>query len=204
MVWIRDVNEEGIEPHPGPRYISKNINSIQGKGKLFQALRAIRRESNRDPITAAFIQDHRLPPTRRREIASTAAGQNLLVLTAHAPPHPSNGVHYGGTMIVVPYEAIELKKGESITDACMRITATSKPRSRGRMITATMSVDGTELDLTAAYAPADPQERPSFLRRLGRALTTKTILGIDANCVPDTSVDLKRNATTRGGVYRDV
>jgi hypothetical protein len=25
-VWIRDLTEEGIEPHPGPRYITKNIN----------------------------------------------------------------------------------------------------------------------------------------------------------------------------------
>ena len=195
-VWVRDVNEEGIEPHPGPRYLSKNINSIQGKGKLFQALRAIRRESDRDPITATFIQDHRLPPTRRREIASTAAGQNLLVLTAHAPPHAHNGVHYGGTMIVIPYEAIERNKDESITDACLRITATSKSRSRGRMITAKMRVDGTDLDLTAAYAPADPQERPSFLTRLGRTLTTRTVLGIDANCVPDVNIDLKRDATS--------
>ena len=24
--WIRDLTEEGIEPNPGPRYISKNIN----------------------------------------------------------------------------------------------------------------------------------------------------------------------------------
>jgi hypothetical protein len=25
-VWIRDLTDEGIEPHPGPRYITKNIN----------------------------------------------------------------------------------------------------------------------------------------------------------------------------------
>ena len=61
-VWVRDVNEEGIEPHPGPRYLSKNINSIQGKGKLFQALRAIRRESDRDPSQRPSYKTTGSPP----------------------------------------------------------------------------------------------------------------------------------------------
>ena len=59
--WVRDLTEEGIEPHPGPRYLSKNVNSVQGDGKLFQMLHSIQREHTRTPITAVFVQDHRLP-----------------------------------------------------------------------------------------------------------------------------------------------
>ena len=27
--WIRDLTEEGIEPNPGPRYVTKNVNGLQ-------------------------------------------------------------------------------------------------------------------------------------------------------------------------------
>ena len=53
-VWIRDLTEEGIEPNPGPRYVSKNLDGIQGGNKFYSTMRAIRQESNKDPITAAF------------------------------------------------------------------------------------------------------------------------------------------------------
>ena len=26
--WVRPLEEEGIEPHPGPRYVSKNVNGL--------------------------------------------------------------------------------------------------------------------------------------------------------------------------------
>ena len=44
--WIRDLTEEGIEPHPGPRFISKNLNGIKTKGKLYRLLKAVRIESD--------------------------------------------------------------------------------------------------------------------------------------------------------------
>ena len=105
-LWLRDLTEEGIEPHPGPRFISKNINSIHGTGKLYLALRAIRNEANQNPITAVFIQDHRLPQKRAQELSRTAHNLQLAVVAAHAKP-ASNGACYGGTMIIVPYEALE-------------------------------------------------------------------------------------------------
>ena len=33
--WIRDLTEEGIEPHPGPRYVTKNLNGVQQNNKLY-------------------------------------------------------------------------------------------------------------------------------------------------------------------------
>jgi hypothetical protein len=59
--WIRDLCADGdIESQPGPRYITKNVNSISGPGKLYQTFLSIRNESDRDPITSVLIQDHRI------------------------------------------------------------------------------------------------------------------------------------------------
>ena len=34
--WVRDVHEEGIEPHPGPWFITKNINGMNNKKRQWQ------------------------------------------------------------------------------------------------------------------------------------------------------------------------
>ena len=195
-VWVRDLTEEGIEPHPGPRYLSKNINSVHGKGKLHNMLKRIRRESTRTPITAAFIQDHRLHKSRAAEIESMARGMRMLAIAAHAPAHPRTKLCYGGTMIVIPHESIVMEEGETMQDACDRIKATRKSAAQGRYLAITMKVEGASRKLVAAYAPAKPADRPAFLTLLAGRLTRRTVLGIDANCVPDTTLDLKRDATT--------
>ena len=133
-VWVRDLTEEGIEPHPGPRYLSKNVNSVLKKGKLYNYLKRIRNESTRTPITAVFIQDHRLPRAQRDRIESMAKGLKLLAITSHSPPHPHNRICYGGTMIVIPYEAIEPEENETIHAACERIKRTQKRAASGRSI----------------------------------------------------------------------
>ena len=194
--WVRDLTEEGIEPHPGPRYVSKNLNSIQGKGKLFQTIRAVRGEADRNPITAATLQDHRLPPDRREEAHRMAAHANMLLIMAHAPRHPTTKVCYGGTMILIPWESIELEKNETITDACERIRRTRQPRLKGRAVSVEMKVSGKRRKIMSAYAPATPSERPDFFNKLRRHLTRDTVMGIDANCVPDVHIDLKRVATS--------
>ena len=95
-VWVRDLTEEGIEPHPGPRYLSKNVNSLLKKGKLYNYLKRIRDEHARSPITAVFIQDHRFPLAQEAAIEKVAKGLGLLAITAHSPPSPRNRVCYGG------------------------------------------------------------------------------------------------------------
>ena len=37
--WVRDVHEEGIEPHPGPWFITKNINGMNNKKSNAKYLR---------------------------------------------------------------------------------------------------------------------------------------------------------------------
>ena len=107
-VWERDLNAEGIEPHPGPRYISKNINSLLKTGELYKILDHIVHESAREKITAVFIQDHRLPPQYHETALRIAHNKNLLIIIAYAPPRPTCPRHtcYGGTMIIIPHTAI--------------------------------------------------------------------------------------------------
>ena len=76
------------------------------------------------------------------------------------------------------------------------IKATKKAAARGRYLTVTMKVDTAKRKLVAAYAPAKPSDRPAFFNTIAPRLTRRTVLGIDANCVPDTTLDLQRDATT--------
>ena len=59
IALAHDLQADGdVESNPGPRYITKNLNSIHGGNKLYTTLKAIRNESNREQITAVMLQDH--------------------------------------------------------------------------------------------------------------------------------------------------
>ena len=58
--------------------------------------------------------------------------------------------------------------------------------SDGRGVSVPAMVDGRPLRLASVYAHADGSRRPEFFKKeLRRFLTKQTVLGIDANCVPD-------------------
>ena len=85
--WIRDLCADGdIESQPGPRYVSKNMNSISGPGKLYQTFSSIREESTRDPLTAVFLQDHHIMAAKAEAVRMLAKKIGLLAITAFAPP----------------------------------------------------------------------------------------------------------------------
>ena len=198
--WVRDLQADGdVESNPGPRYVTKNINSIQGPGKLYHTLKAIRQEANRKPLTAVFLQDHHLLITRQKDIESIAKGQLLLPITAYAHK-AANGQGYGGTMILIPYEALEETSGNSIHAKCDTVRATRRASMQGRLISANLKVSGTTRQLVAAYAPAstrpnDPiPNRTTFFKKLDKLITRHAIIGMDANCVHDTKIDLARDA----------
>jgi hypothetical protein len=201
--WIKDLCADGdIESQPGPRYITKNMNSLQGPGKLYQTLRSIDQESQRNPITAVFLQDHRITATakNRRRIEGIAKMFRLLVVTGYAPSR-ANGQGYGGTMVVVPYAAIKTPKG-NLHEEVRQVAATRRSALQGRYVSVLLKVEGVERRLASVYAPAkaiatDPMSKKSyFFTRLKPLLTRSTIMGIDANCVPDPRLDLKRDAAT--------
>ena len=62
----------------------------------------------------------------------------------------------------------------------------------GRVTRIDTSVENQPFRLIAAYAPAAAGERTAFFTNtLGPHLNKTTILGIDANCVPDVSLDVR-------------
>ena len=102
-----------------------------------------------------------------------------------------------GTAIVIPYDSIELKQGESRHEAIRRIQATRQAAKGGRATTAVTLVGGRTTRLTAAYAPTGTEitSRPDFFKmKLAPYVTPSTVLGIDANCVPDPVLDVNRPA----------
>ena len=273
LTWIRDLTEEGIEPNPGPRYVTKNVNGLQGAGKLFQCCKAIASEHERQPITALFIQEHNLKQQDKKAHEKIARGHQLLILLAYATPKQFQATSWGGTAIIIPHTSIEKKPGESLDDAILRIQkSTFRPAHlSGRAISTKMHVLGHPRTLTCAYAPAEPStdllgtewtkvgtnkpkegrelhtntaqltatlsQRPpgttkasftpaqitsmqlgklnwtdfikvknnywkqsatpartTFFSALAAMVNPKTILGLDANCVPDTTLDTLRPA----------
>ena len=106
-------------------------------------------------------------------------------------------------MILIPYESIQrANKNESIHAACERIWNTKKHDANGRMVKVTTTVQGKQLELASVYAPAKPMDgdrlshRPAFFTWLKAHITRRTVMGLDANCVPDPDLDVKSNATT--------
>ena len=53
--WVRDVHEEGIEPHPGPWFYPKNINDMNNKRKQCKVFKNITTAHSKTPIGANMI-----------------------------------------------------------------------------------------------------------------------------------------------------
>ena len=158
-IWIRDLHEEGIHPHPGPRFVSKNLNGIQGGNKCYKCLKAIRTESSRSQITAAFLQEHNLDPKQARIHRQLARGLKLVLIISYAPRNPGDRVCWGGTAIVIPWESLERRARETLDDAIGRITRTKNSREKGRITTANVTVEDKPRKLISAYAPAGAAAR---------------------------------------------
>lgn len=107
-----------------------------------------------------------------------------------------NGVNKGGTLLLIPSDAIELRGAESLDDARARIRQSVYMSADGRVTTAHLYVNGEVITLASVYAPVDGCERAQFFQRIERHLDKRTGLCIDANCVPDERLDLRRDAPT--------
>ena len=132
-----------------------------------------------------------------------ARAQRLLLIIEYAPKG-KNKVHWGGTAILIPFESIELKDKETPDQARDRILRTRRTARlitslEGRATSVRMKVDGLQRTLVSAYAPAQPTPsytRAEFFDALAPLINKKTVLAIDANCVQDILLDLKRTAST--------
>ena len=69
--------------------------------------------------------------------------------------------------------------------------------SDGRGVSIPALVEGRPLRLASVYADADGSRRPEFFKKeLRHFLTKRTVLGIDANCVPDVQLDVRSDAAS--------
>ena len=130
---------------------------------------------------------------RKSHTHSNKTGQHLP--TAHGSSQHSLSTKKGGTAIIIPFDSIELEKSETIHDAVTRIRNSASRTACGRVTSLTTKIHSRQIRLTAAYAHSDAQadQRPGFFTNtLKPRLTQNTVLGIDANCVPDEQLDLKR------------
>jgi len=100
---------------------------------------------------------------------------------------------------VIPAESVELKANENYHQVVKRIRDSARHLQSGRAISANMTVEGRKLTLVSAYANPDTSaaERPRFFTNsLAQLVNKNTVMGIDANCVPDVTLDVKRTATS--------
>ena len=194
--WKRDLIAEGIEPNPGPRYVTKNINGCKDVATWERVLLEVRREHLRDPITAIFLQEHNI--TQLSEHIKKAYSIGFEFFAASVRGRDSRGALYvrGGTGILIPRDKIEMLKGETYHDATKRMRASTRQLPNGRGVAIDAIIAERSLRLASVYAHSDREaaQRPAFFRSLRNFINKSTVLGIDANCVPDVQLDVKNHS----------
>ena len=146
----------------------------------------------RTPVLAALVQEHRMTRARAATAHEDARQRGILLLINYLP----DGQAAGGVLILIPHTSIETRGNESFHEAVSRIQTSVHTSQDGRLITARTFFNGELITLASAYAPQDGQARVTFFNTFTRHLDKRTVLGIDANCVPDDDLDLKRDAAS--------
>ena len=77
-IWVRDVHEEGIEPHPGPAVYSKNVDGLNER--FGDAMYRIAQQHTKRPMLAFLLQEHHL--TRLKAIEIKVVGVSAAVVVA--------------------------------------------------------------------------------------------------------------------------
>ena len=202
-VWVRDVHEEGIEPHPGPPQCasviaSKNVNGIASGNKLYQTINSVIQHG--DQLTAMLIQDHKLSKAKARAHKALAHKYKVAIAITYGTKDPQGNTH-GGTAILIPYTAIEkTHKHETIHDAVARIEKSKRTLPDGRAVAISMLIKGKRRTIISAYAPtatqATVQRRKEFFMDLKHLASSRSIIGMDANAMADPSIDHPRGAAS--------
>ena len=87
-------------------------------------------------------------------------------------------------------------KGETYHDATKRMRASTRQLPNGRGVAIDAIIAERSLRLASVYAHSDREaaQRPAFFRSLRNFINKSTVLGIDANCVPDVQLDVKNHS----------
>lgn len=144
--WERDLTEEGIEPHPGPRYLCKNVNGMSGVKTYEKIFANIKRAHAKAPIAAVFIQEHNIPQTEADKAMATALDWGLHLFIA---PRPSTTMR-GGTAIIMPRDMIQTIGDETVPQALARVRDSEQSLPSGRGIAIDTRVGDHDLRLVSA------------------------------------------------------
>ena len=98
--------------------------------------------------------------------------------------------------MLIPYDSVEKLDGETDLDARTRVVASAKRALGGRLTSVEIALRGERIRVASVYAPAEPRLRPVFFKLLKPKLKKRTLIGIDANCVPDVTIDVMTDATS--------
>jgi len=153
-------------------------------------------EQKKSPVIAILIQEHNLKNSQDSDLRLYARRRHrLLWLARYKPPNEERNKGHG-TAIIIPIDSIERKVNESVDEAIERITKSLKGSKCGRVTTIQLMINGRPIKITSAYAPAQSHLRPAFFTNtLAPHLSKHSIIGIDANCVPDVLLDTQRPMT---------
>ena len=186
--WIRDVHEEGIEPHPGPAVYCKNVDGLNARFE--DAMYRISQSHARKPMYAFLLQEHHLTANKAKdlEVTKKATKLGLLYVQADMP----NDQAKGGTAVVIPLDMIKPHRGESEAAAIRRVATSAYTKPDGRMTSVTTLVNDEPMTFTSIYAPVDKDERPAFFTAIASRLAKNHVVGMDANCVFNPQLDVSR------------
>ena len=175
------------------RIIGKNVDGISTTEGFDEAMYNIEQQHRRDPILAVMLQEHHITRGRleQEDLVTRARTKfGLLYIQAHRPATEGKG----GAAIIIPIDSVQKPK-ETRDQALQRITNSITRSDDGRVVTVDAEIDGTQVSLASVYAPVTYTNRPAFFNDVvAPRVKDDTIMSIDANCVPDTTLDLKRDA----------
>ena len=199
-VWIRPLEEEGIETHPGPRFVNKNMDGLKSPGRFANFLTQCENEHRLSKVHAFLVQEHNIPDRDKHKFRAEATKRGFAWFSNHAPPGTTK-TKGTGTGILVPLDMIETKTDsagkatETQAQAIERVQKSCGGDKAGSVCSIRMLVQGKYVRVTTAYAPQESSKRASFFKnKLAPYVTRDTVLGLDANCVPEPLLDLRRDA----------
>ena len=200
--WIRPLEEEGIEPHPGPRFVNKNVDGLKSRNRFDNFLTQATNEHGRQKVQAFLIQEHNIPHADRHHYRQVATRRGFAWFSNHQPASASK-TRGSGTGILVPIDMIEKRKDakgkelETAAQALERVQKSQGGDKAGNVCSIRLITEGKYTRVTTAYAPQDSAKRPAFFKNsLAPYVTRDTVLGLDANVVPEPLLDLRRDAST--------
>ena len=156
---------------------------MQEKGKFARFLNRCKQWVIGERVDVILGQEHNLDPARESELKRMAEHKGFALVIAFAP-RAADGVHRGGTLVLVNTETVEWPQ----------LNAEREKRVLVRIPGATVVSVGWGdrlIKVGSIYAPSPPSLRVSFFQEMRKWITLDMFLGGDWNCVPDVTLDVQ-------------